>query len=186
MDFITSDLHFFHKNILKFNTDTRVQFGSTVEEMNEGMITAWNNTVTELDTVYILGDISFSSAKKTAETVNRLNGKKILVAGNHDKSLLEYEIVRNCFASVHDYLEIKVNGTKVVLFHYPIYEFNMQHHGAVHCHGHVHGNKTGLEKYRVRDAGVDATGKIVVKLEDLVNDALTGEVKPHNGKYHNE
>ena len=56
------------------------------------------------------------------------------------------------------------------------------HHGSVHFHGHVHGDVTGLEKYRARDAGFDATGNVVTLMDDLVNDALKGEVRGHHKK----
>jgi hypothetical protein len=54
------------------------------------------------------------------------------------------------------------------------------HRGSVHFYGHVHGDKTGLEKYRARDAGFDATGKVVSSLDDMIVDALKGEIKPHH------
>lgn len=85
------------------------------------------------------------------------------------------------FAEIHKYHEIQVSGVKVVMFHYPIAEFDQMHRGAVHFHGHLHQNKSGLEQYRVRNVGFDYTGKIVWKLNDAIADALKGEIKGHGG-----
>jgi hypothetical protein len=54
------------------------------------------------------------------------------------------------------------------------------HRGSVHFHGHLHGNTSGMEKYRCRDAGCDATGQVVWLMEDAIKDALKGEVKGHH------
>jgi hypothetical protein len=66
------------------------------------------------------------------------------------------------------------------MFHYPIAEFNGQHRGAVHFHGHLHGGVSGLEHYRVRDMGMDATGMIAITMEDAIKSALKGEIKGHH------
>jgi hypothetical protein len=66
------------------------------------------------------------------------------------------------------------------MFHYPIAEFNQQHRGAVHFHGHLHGNPSGIEEYRVLDVGMDSTGWIVLEMDDAVRRALKGEIKGHH------
>jgi len=78
--FFTSDTHFGHKNILKYCNRPFVN----VEEMDEVMIERWNGRIGKNDSVYHLGDFSFSSNPKTY--FERLNGKKILIIGNHDNS----------------------------------------------------------------------------------------------------
>ena len=54
------------------------------------------------------------------------------------------------------------------------------HRGSIHFHGHLHGNPSGLEHFRVRDMGYDATGNIVTLLDNAINDALTGQIKGHH------
>jgi calcineurin-like phosphoesterase family protein len=52
--------------------------------MNEVLIERWNNVVTEPDRVVVVGD--FACAEREAEVwiwLTQLNGKKILVDGNH-------------------------------------------------------------------------------------------------------
>jgi calcineurin-like phosphoesterase family protein len=174
---ITSDLHFGHGNILKFNPATR-KFRD-VEHKNSEMIRMWNEFVEPNDYVYILGDVAFCNAAKAANIMRSLNGMKILVRGNHDSKLISNLEFNGCFHSIHDYLTINWNGTRVSMFHYPIHEWDQCHRGAVHFHGHVHGRPTGLERYRVRDVGMDATGCVVTLMDVMVKDALRGEIKTH-------
>lgn len=175
--YITSDLHFGHANILKFNPATR-QY-KDVDHMNAEMIREWNETVRPDDLVYILGDVAFCNANKATGIVRSLNGRKILVAGNHDSKLIKDAGFAACFEQIHQYLTINYNGTRVSMFHYPIHEWDQCHRGAVHFHGHVHGKPTGLEEYRVRDAGMDATGRVVSLIDDMIKDALKGAIKQH-------
>ena len=72
---VTSDLHFYHKNIIKYSPNTRPY--SDVNEMNEALQLEWNTKVHPHDTVYILGDVAFSNAQQAASILCRLNGKKI-------------------------------------------------------------------------------------------------------------
>jgi len=178
--YITSDLHWGHRNILSFCPVSRARFRGDVDYMNQAMIKEWNDLITSEDTTYILGDVAFLPSLKAIEVMNRLNGTKILIAGNHDRKLLNDPVFRRCFSEIHDYLEITYEGTKVCMFHYPIAEFNGQHKGAVHLHGHLHGGVSGLEQFRVRDMGMDATGMIAISMEDAIKSALKGQIKGHH------
>jgi calcineurin-like phosphoesterase family protein len=178
--YITSDLHFGHKNIMKFCPATRARFRDDVDYMNEAMVKEWNEIVEPEDLVYILGDVAFLPAQKAAEFMRRCNGRKILVQGNHDRKTLNDPVFRGCFEEIHHYLDINYNGTKVCMFHYPIAEWDQMHRGSVHFHGHLHGGESGLEKYRARDMGMDATGFIVVEMERAIADAMKGEIKGHH------
>lgn len=129
--FFTSDLHFGHKNIIRF--DNRPFF--SVEEMDKTLIENWNRKVSADDTVYVLGDISWYNDEKTTEIFAGLNGHKILIKGNHDRVRGK---VRKVFEEITDYKEISLNGNKIVLCHYPIIFFNRHHYGAYMFYGHVH------------------------------------------------
>jgi calcineurin-like phosphoesterase family protein len=76
--FFTSDNHFGHKNIIKY---CKRPFNS-VKEMNEALIQKWNEVVSPEDTVYHLGDFAFGEID---DILPRLNGKIILIRGNHDR-----------------------------------------------------------------------------------------------------
>ena len=107
---ITSDLHFGHKNIMSFCPETRSRFRNDVSYMTEAMIEEWNARVDTADTVYILGDVAFMSGFNASLVMMRLNGVKILVEGNHDRKTLMDKNFRNAFKEVHKYLDITYDG----------------------------------------------------------------------------
>lgn len=181
-DFITSDIHFGHKNIMSFCPVTRARFNDDVDYMNEQIIREWNDVVGPDDHTYILGDVSFTNVQKTVEYLNRLNGTKTLVAGNHDAKLEKQREFRQCFVEIHDYLRLVVDKTLVIMFHFPISEWDQMHRGAVHFHGHVHGGPTSLEGSRALDVGMDATGRVVVPMDEMIAKALKGEIRAHHQK----
>lgn len=79
--FFTSDTHFGHARIIELCNRP----WDTVEEMNEGIIERWNDTVSPTDIVYHLGDVALGKIADSLPLVGRLNGLKILVVGNHDR-----------------------------------------------------------------------------------------------------
>ena len=131
MIYFTSDLHFGHNNIIRFDNRPFAM----VEEMDGELIRRWNNKVKSDDIVYILGDISWYNSEKTCAILSRLNGQKHLIKGNHDR--INGDIKRH-FCSISDYKEIKVDDKDVILCHYPITFFNKHHYGSYHLYGHVH------------------------------------------------
>ena len=52
--------------------------------MEELIVERWNSVVRPEDTVYFLGDFAFGGSKLITRLVARLNGKIIMVKGNHD------------------------------------------------------------------------------------------------------
>jgi calcineurin-like phosphoesterase family protein len=108
---------------------------SSVEEMDETLITNWNSVVKETDTVYVLGDFGFGKKEELLSIFKRLNGStKILIMGNHDKDALKLP-----WHSKHDMLELKHNDKYYQLCHYPMRTWNKSFHGARSCFGHCHG-----------------------------------------------
>ena len=179
--FITSDLHFGHANIMKFCPETRARFKNDVAYMNEAMVREWNEIVQPEDLTYILGDVAFCNVQTATGFLRRMNGRKVLIVGNHDRKLVQDKSFCNEFVSVEKYLDINYDGHKIVMFHYPIFEWDQAHRGAIHFYGHKHGGACpDMTKYRARDVGMDATGRIVVSMEDAIRDALTGAIKGHH------
>lgn len=82
--FTTSDHHFNHVNIIKFQGDHR-PFES-VEEMNAVMIARWNEVVMPNDWVIHVGDFALGQAHHVSDFVGQLNGNIVLIRGNHDRS----------------------------------------------------------------------------------------------------
>lgn len=175
---ITSDLHFGHHNILKFEAKNRPFTSSG--EMDEFMIREWNSRVRPNDTVYILGDFAFCTPEEAAAIARRLNGHKILVKGNHDRELVTSEEFRACFKEIAPDYFLTHKGTYIHMYHFPIVEWDRCHRGSVHLYGHLHSSASGMEKMRARNVGFDCTGQVVSRLDDIVKDALTGEIKKHH------
>jgi len=135
MLFFTADNHFFH------NLAAEHRGFETGDEMNEFMIKQWNTVIKSCDTTYIIGDFAFDRhGTKISSLVNRLNGKKILLKGNHDHWADRKHIpkIYELFDDILTYKEIKYNKKKFILFHYPIMEWNFKRFGSIHLHGHQH------------------------------------------------
>lgn len=170
--FYTADNHFFHKNIIKL---CERPFAD-LEEMHESMIERWNKVITPADTVTIVGDFSLGSYARTREILGRLNGKKDLVAGNHDpqKSFDLFDTVwKEGFYAYRKHGNFEVN-------HYP-YELHQckncgwsedlaisknnlpenaamkytKNQGAWLLHGHVHNAWKILRSQKMINVGVD-------------------------------
>ena len=77
MIFYTADPHFGYEPTLVW----RPGF-STVEEMDEALIAAWNAVVSDEDTVYLIGDIGWNDGHVPGRTLARLKGRKHLIRGN--------------------------------------------------------------------------------------------------------
>lgn len=127
----TSDTHFGHANILKYEP-TRLVLGDTVEKMNEGLVERWNSVVKPQDKVYHLGDVGFSKGLDV-HLLRRLNGHKRLVMGNHDTANWRF------YAQVFE----KLFGARtfergVLLTHIPVSESQVSHRFVLNVHGHMH------------------------------------------------
>lgn len=137
---ITSDHHFHHSNVLNFVDDAgrkiRPEFAS-VEEMNEYMIAMWNEHIAPDDKVYHLGDIIISTATyRIDDIMNKLNGRKILIRGNHDIAPIhKYAKHFNDIRGSHGLRDNE--GNNYILSHYPIHPSSLRQN-AYNIHGHTH------------------------------------------------
>ncbi|MDR1220438.1 MAG: metallophosphoesterase, partial [Treponema sp.] len=121
MIFFTADTHFNHSNII--NLCGRPF--SNVIQMNESLIKNWNSCVNDNDEIYILGDFLFKGNGLEADNIiKRLNGKKYLVKGNHDKFIDDKNFNKKNFEWISDYYVLHYQKIKIVLFHYPIFEWD--------------------------------------------------------------
>lgn len=121
-DFVIGCTHFGHANIIKLSDRPF----SSIEDMDEKMIAAWNETVRPKDRVIHLGDFAYK-AKDPYAYLNRLNGEIIRVQGNHDPK-----------GWGERYMELRVNRRKICFFHHPIEEWDSWYHGSLHIHCHTH------------------------------------------------
>lgn len=195
--YFTSDWHFSHKNIVKFETEVRQHLvkehnlsyealnknsleKDVVKTMDKSLIQEWNRTVSKDDIVFYLGDFSFSH-NEIEEVLKNLNGHIVFIHGNHDKSITKGLFDKYLFAR-QQYLEIKlpvilnskVESLDLVLFHYPILEWNRMHHNAIHLYGHVHSTDLsshwiGAASKRAINACYDFNNGKMLSLIDIYN-----------------
>lgn len=148
--FFTSDLHFGHENVIRF--DNRPF--DTVEEMDEEMIKHWNAKVGKGDIVYVLGDFIWkATTNEAASIIRRLNGQIILIKGNHDR-FLHNAAAKKALAGIKNYDDICVtleDGTtrRCILSHYFIPFYNGHRYQAIHLHGHSHFTEESAEEVRI-------------------------------------
>jgi len=166
--FFTSDVHFGHTNILKkFCPETRQ--GADANEMNERIIANWQATVKSEDTVWLLGDIFFiDDERKCRRILERLPGQKMLIFGNHDKIIRKNHSLRDYFVATFEWADIMLTAPgqeygpmqRVILHHYPTYEWKDMHKGSFHLYGHIH-SRYGEKEHRfvtgrAMDVGIDS------------------------------
>lgn len=131
--FFISDHHFMHKNIIRH---TEREFKNS-KHMTEHMIGAWNSVVKKDDEVFHIGDFAWGTDKeRVGGIVQRLNGTKHLILGNHDK-IKPFDYVEMGFTSVHTSLALTIGGKQVYLAHDPACKAMLSPEDTL-LHGHVH------------------------------------------------
>ncbi|URQ05023.1 metallophosphoesterase [Arthrobacter phage Iter] len=149
--FFHSDWHFNHA----FVAETRGY--SSAARHDDALIEQINSRVTKRDHIYVLGDVFMGSVRAGLEQIQRVNGIKHLVLGNHDpghpmhrKSIPHTRRFLDVFESVSLHEQIRLpGGRKVLLSHFP-YEgdhedredrytqWRLRDEGEWLIHGHVH------------------------------------------------
>ena len=181
--FWTSDTHFGHghklgevnedgtpkiRGIMKHCPETRSY--SCHEEMDEDLIRKWNSVVRTGDMVYHLGDFGFggyATINYLQTIIDRLNGTKILVVGNHDhrgKRLHGWE-------KIVKYEELTIKPIRLRMFHYPIESWADMGEGSIHLHGHSHGGMPGNNQRC--DVGIDSWNGYPITLEQILERLAT-------------
>ena len=161
---LTSDTHFFHENIIKYCGRPF----SCAEEMNEVLVQNWNKVVKPGDKVYHLGDVWMGKAShgERSALMNRLNGKKRLIVGNHDD--IPYLSSGAWFEKVLMWRVFR--EFNMVLTHVPIHQDSIQErivlNGGVNVHGHTHNN--GSPKGPYKCVCVELTNYTPVHIEEVL------------------
>ncbi len=112
--FFTSDTHFNHTNIIQF---CQRPF-KNADEMNEVIITNWNNGVRKDDIIFHLGDFCLGGSAEWSKILDRLNGKIYLILGNHDLKNIRQGFIER-FEYVAMSMRIEIWKNKIHLSHYP-------------------------------------------------------------------
>ena len=173
MIYFTSDLHFCHSNIINLNNRPFAD----LSQMTHALIQNWNTYVSDRDEIYVLGDFSFTG---TGEEINRilkrLRGKKYLIRGNHDKFLKDPDFDATAFEWVKDYHVLDYKKRKIILFHYPILEWQGFFGDSIHLYGHVHNSSKDPQQAarlkilgpRAMNVGVDVNEYYPVSIETVL------------------
>jgi calcineurin-like phosphoesterase family protein len=137
--YFTADLHLGHKGIL--TAGYRTQYKNT-EEMDAGLIEAWNDTVRPKDCVVHLGDFTLANRVIAESYKKQLQGNIIWVKGNHDH-----------WMGGHRYeWHKRVNQQVIYGTHFPLRTWTQNNYRWNLC-GHSHGTLEPL--YNQLDVGVD-------------------------------
>ena len=176
--FVTSDLHLGHIKMLSFlrPDGELLRPFSSIEEMHETLIERWNKIVHAKDRIYVLGDVAIP--RSGLKVLDRLNGKKILIRGNHDIFKLQdylpyFEDIRGAFYR---------NG--LIFTHIPVHPDGLDGqryvgnvHGHLHCHRVLDNN--GEIDRRYFNACVEVNNFSPVALEDIKAYFKANERAPH-------
>lgn len=131
--YLVSDTHFNHANIIKYcNRPFK-----DVEEMNKTIIDNWNSVITNDDIVYHLGDFGFGTKEELQQIFNKLNGKKYLIMGNHDRRVGKAYYEELGFLEVYK-KECQIGN--VILTHLP----KEVEDGIFNYYGHIHEKEESL------------------------------------------
>ncbi|MCK9369156.1 hypothetical protein M0R04_04315 [Candidatus Dojkabacteria bacterium] len=130
--FLISDTHFNHTNITSWISELNgkpVRPWDSVEEMDEAMVDNWNNMVKVEDKVYHLGDVSMN--RNGIKIMDRLNGTKVLIKGNHDIHPLK------CYLPYFKDIRGSHKLDKLILTHFPLHRYGSERFLG-NVHGHLH------------------------------------------------
>jgi len=172
--FFSSDYHLGHHRIIQY--DGRPF--NDVAHMNEHIIASHNMFIDTSDDFYFLGDFSFNNSR-TEEYLQRLNGQKFFIKGNHDgpRTIKLLEKYGTYLGGLH---EIIVNNQSIVLCHYAMRTWRGSHKGTWQLYGHSHGSlpdnpnslsiDVGINCHNYKPLSFNEVKKIMEKKEYRPND----------------
>ena len=167
MIYLTSDLHLNHNKPFIYE---RRGF-KTIEEMNEAILTRWNDIVSNNDIVYNLGDVFLGeNIEDSLNIIKQLKGKIYYAYGNHctDKRIAALKTLPNT-AEIQMGYRLKAGKKELILTHYPTLTANVPPDRVWSFHGHTHQQNSFDESrplcYHV---GVDSNNCAPIALEDAV------------------
>ncbi len=175
MIYFTADLHLGHANIIKYCNRPF----ANVQEMDEAIITRWNETVGPTDQVYILGDLTLGQYTEAVNYLCKLSGAIYMQPGSHDRwldqqaaSWPEHVTVIPPLYSLETPTEIAPKHSPgfpllIVLCHYAMRRWDRSHYGSLHLFGHSHGGLGRQPIGRSMDIGVDCWDFRPVSLETV-------------------
>lgn len=171
--FFTAETHFNDPEVITYeHLGKRIRPWDTVEEQNQIIIDNWNSRVQPEDTVYHMGDVYDTNTANSAELIDKLNGRKILIRGDKDMDPVEKYLEH--FDQVHNppYV-VEINGSRYVLSHFYISKDQLdQLDCSVNIHSHLHADS--LPDPRYFSVSLERTDFYPLSSEELVE-----EIKKH-------
>lgn len=139
--YLIADTHFGHSNIIEYENRPF----SSAQEMDEYLIKLWNSIVKNDDLVYVIGDFTLSRRMNVIkELVRQLQGRKILIMGNHDTRKPKDYI--ECGFEVATRKPMMVEPG-VILMHEPFEDASLIAQNYIYFFGHVHNNHSSMDDY---------------------------------------
>ena len=163
--YVISDTHFYHENVIRYSNRPY----SSVEEMNEALIANWNSVVRSEDVIICLGDFALGKKEDIPGIVVRLNGVKILVRGNHDRSKGFYEKAGfNFVCNDMEYTPLSGRNNRPIIFsHHPRLGMSVD---EVNIHGHIHEKELDetFDHSRYFNASVENINYTPIDLQEII------------------
>ena len=144
--FFCSDHHIDHQNILTFTKSdgSRLRDFESLEHMREHIVAQHNSVVGKRDKVYFLGDVTMSTKASALEILDRMNGEKVLIKGNHD--LCKPAAYLKYFKDIRGSHQF----SGVIMTHIPIHPESLARWGT-NIHGHLHHNRVMMPVAQIPD-----------------------------------
>lgn len=178
MIYLISDTHFCHDRAFIYQP----RGFSNINEMNETIVKNWNNTVTNDDEVYVLGDFFLGQDYNAiGEILNSLKGHIHLVVGNHDtpNKITEYTCWDN-IVEMTDALRITYKKRQFFLCHYPTMTASLEvnpKYAIFNLFGHTHSKKKFYnDNPFMYNVACDAHNCTPISIEEIYNDIIN-EIK---------
>jgi calcineurin-like phosphoesterase family protein len=181
-DWVISDTHFFHKNI--------VQYAGRPANHNELMIENWHSTVREGETVLHLGDVLMGQ-QQLWPTILLTRNVDVLDSGNHDEPHKRKWIETYWGWKFIPEFDMQYRGWMIYFSHRPLWvdypnpndntEVVVNREGlkypgnhSINVHGHIH-EKLAPSRYHI-NVSVEQIGYKPVRLKEILDNKI-GELE---------
>jgi calcineurin-like phosphoesterase family protein len=159
---IVSDQHFSHRNLINFKREdgTPLRPFLTVEEMDEHQIERHNSVVGKTDRVYFGGDVCFHN-RDLDRIMPQLNGRKVLIKGNHDQLKVSQYMKYFDDIRAHDRIDA------FILSHIPLHPDCFHGHTKGQWHGHTHYRNVTMPDPKFADRKIEDPRYFNVSVENI-------------------